>query len=324
MSKIQIITSSGLKYKNKQGVVAIKDGAKKSLDIQSIPSQPKPKWLKVSIPSGENYRELFKNVRTHGLNTVCEESKCPNLAECWSHKTATLMVLGNVCTRACKFCAVDTGNPHGWLDPMEPYRIAQSVAFMKLQYVVLTSVDRDDLEDGGANHIAKCVRQIKIRNPDVVVEVLSPDFSGSKDSLDVLLASGLDVFSQNIETVDRLTHFVRDPRAGYKQTLNILEHSNKKNMITKSGMMLGLGETTAEVIASMQDLYSAGVSLLTIGQYLRPTKYHIAMERFVTPEEFHRYEKIGFELGFKEVVAGPLVRSSYRAERAFLNLLNQG
>ena len=324
MSKIQIITSSGLKYKNKQGVVAIKDGAKKSLDIQSIPSQPKPKWLKVSIPSGENYRELFKNVRTHGLNTVCEESKCPNLAECWSHKTATLMVLGNVCTRACKFCAVDTGNPHGWLDPMEPYRIAQSVAFMKLQYVVLTSVDRDDLEDGGANHIAKCVRQIKIRNPDVVVEVLSPDFSGSTDSLDVLLASGLDVFSQNIETVDRLTHFVRDPRAGYKQTLNILEHSNKKNMITKSGMMLGLGETTAEVIATMQDLYSAGVSLLTIGQYLRPTKYHIAMERFVTPEEFHRYEKIGFELGFKEVVAGPLVRSSYRAERAFLNLLNQG
>ena len=322
MSKIQIITSSGLKYKNKQGVVAIKDGAKKSLDIQSIPSQPKPKWLKVSIPSGENYRELFKNVRTHGLNTVCEESKCPNLAECWSHKTATLMVLGNVCTRACKFCAVDTGNPHGWLDPMEPYRIAQSVAFMKLQYVVLTSVDRDDLEDGGANHIAKCVRQIKIRNPDVVVEVLSPDFSGSKDSLDVLLVSGLDVFSQNIETVDRLTYFVRDPRAGYRQTLSMLEHSSKKNMITKSGMMLGLGETTTEVVATMQDLCSAGVSILTLGQYLRPTKYHVAMKRFVTPEEFHRYEQIGFELGFKEVVAGPLVRSSYRAERSFLSLSN--
>ena len=321
MSKIQ--TSSGLKYKNQQGVVAIKDGVKKSLDSLPIPSQPKPRWLKVSIPSGENYRELLQNVRTHDLNTVCEESKCPNLAECWSHKTATLMILGNVCTRACKFCAVDTGNPHSWMDPMEPYKTAESVAFMKLQYVVLTSVDRDDLEDGGANHIANCVRQIKMRNPDVVVEVLSPDFAGCEDSLDVLLASGLDVFSQNIETVDRLTHFVRDPRAGYRQTLNILEHSSKKNMITKSGMMLGLGETTAEVIATMQDLYSAGVSLLTMGQYLRPTKYHVAMERFVTPEEFHRYEEIGFELGFKEVVAGPLVRSSYRAERAFLNLLNQ-
>jgi len=320
MSKFQ--TSSGLKYKNQQGVVAIKDGVKKSLDSLSIPSQPKPKWLKVSFPSGENYRELLQNVRTSDLNTVCEESKCPNLAECWSHKTATLMVLGNVCTRACKFCAVDTGNPHGWLDPMEPYKTAQSVAFMKLQYVVLTSVDRDDLEDGGANHIAKCVRQIKMRNPDVVVEVLSPDFSGSKDSLDVLLASGLDVFSQNIETVDRLTHFVRDPRAGYKQTLNMLEHSSKQNMITKSGMMLGLGETTTEVVATMQDLCSAGVSILTLGQYLRPTKYHIAMERFVSPEEFHQYEQIGFELGFKEVVAGPLVRSSYRAERSFLSLLN--
>ena len=211
MSKIQ--TSSGLKYKNQHGVVAIKDGVKKSLDILSIPTQPKPKWLKVSIPSGKNYRELLQNIRTHDLNTVCEESKCPNLAECWSHKTATLMVLGNVCTRACKFCAVDTGNPNSWLDPMEPYKTAQSVAFMKLQYVVLTSVDRDDLDDGGANHIANCVRQIKIKNPDVVVEVLSPDFAGSKDSLDVLLASGLDVFSQNIETVDRLTRFVRDPMA---------------------------------------------------------------------------------------------------------------
>ena len=162
-----------------------------------------------------------------------------------------------------------------------------------------------------------------MRNPDVVIEVLSPDFAGSKDSLDVLLSSGLDVFSQNIETVDRLTYFVRDPRAGYKQTLNMLEHSSKKNMITKSGMMLGLGETTAEVFAAMQDLYSAGVSILTLGQYLRPTKYHVAMERFVTPEEFHRYEQIGCELGFKEVVAGPLVRSSYRAERSFLSLLNR-
>ena len=321
MSKFQ--TSSGLKYKNQQGVVAIKDGVKKSLDSLPIPSQPKPKWLKVSIPSGENYHELLQNVRTHDLNTVCEESKCPNLAECWSHKTATLMVLGNVCTRACKFCAVDTGNPHSWLDPMEPYKTAQSVAFMKLQYVVLTSVDRDDLEDGGAHHIANCVRQIKMRNPDVVVEVLSPDFAGSKDSLDVLLVSGLDVFSQNIETVDRLTYFVRDPRAGYRQTLSMLEHSSKKNMITKSGMMLGLGETDDEITATLRDLRSVGVSLMTLGQYLQPTKYHLDVNRFVSPVEFDRYKEIGLGMGFKEFVAGPLVRSSYRAEQSFLNLVNR-
>ena len=321
MSKIQ--TGSGLKYKNQHGVVAIKDGVKQSLNITSIDGQRKPNWLKVSLPSGENYRELLHQVKSRGLNTVCEESKCPNLAECWSHKTATLMVLGNICTRACKFCAVDTGNPHGWLDPMEPYHTAQTVAFMKLRYVVLTSVDRDDLEDGGACHITECVVQVKKKNPDVVIEVLSSDFAGSKSSLNILLGSGLNVFSQNIETVHRLTHHVRDPRAGYQQTLGMLEHSHKKGTITKSGMMLGLGETAAEVVATMQDLRSVGVDLLTLGQYLRPTKYHVAMERFVTPEEFHRFEEIGFDLGFKEVVAGPLVRSSYRAERSFLNLLQR-
>ena len=321
MNNIQ--TGSGLKYKNQHGVVAIKDGIKQSLNITSVDGQRKPNWLKVSLPSGENYRELLHQVKSRGLNTVCEESKCPNLAECWSHKTATLMVLGDICTRACKFCAVDTGNPHGWLDPMEPYHTAQTVAFMKLKYVVLTSVDRDDLEDGGARHIAECVVQVKKKNPDVVIEVLSSDFAGSKSSLNILLGSGLNVFSQNIETVHRLTHHVRDPRAGYQQTLDMLEHSCNKGTITKSGMMLGLGETAAEVVATMQDLYSVGVSLLTLGQYLRPTTYHVAMERFVTPEEFHRFEEIGFELGFKEVVAGPLVRSSYRAERSFLNLMQR-
>ena len=321
MNKIQ--TGSGLKYKNQHGVVAIKDGIKQSLNITSVDGQRKPNWLKVSLPSGENYRELLHQVKSRGLNTVCEESKCPNLAECWSHKTATLMVLGNICTRACQFCAVDTGNPHGWLDPMEPYHTAQTVAFMKLKYVVLTSVDRDDLEDGGAHHIAECVVHVKKKNPDVVIEVLSSDFAGSKSSLNILLSSGLNVFSQNIETVHRLTHPIRDPRAGYQQTLDMLEHSGNKGTITKSGMMLGLGETAAEVVATMQDLRSVGVSLLTLGQYLRPTKYHVAMERFVTPEEFHRFEETGFDLGFKEVVAGPLVRSSYRAERSFLNLLHR-
>jgi len=277
--------------------------------------------MKVKAVLGEEYREIKNLMRSKELHTVCEEAGCPNIYECWESGTATFMIMGDTCTRACGFCDVNTGKPQS-LDWGEPTRVAESVKSMNLEHAVVTSVNRDDLEDGGANHIANCVREIKIRNPDVVVEVLSPDFAGSKVSLDVLLASGLDVFSQNIETVDRLTYFVRDPRAGYKQTLDMLEYSSKRNMITKSGMMLGLGETTAEVIATMQDLYSAGVSILTLGQYLRPTKYHVAMKRFVTPEEFHRYEQIGFELGFKEVVAGPLVRSSYRAERSFLSLSN--
>ena len=314
---------SGEKYTNQFGITAIKDGMKKTSDVSVDGLRRKPEWLKVQLPTGTHYKTLLKDVKTHGLNTVCQESKCPNIGECWNHSTATLMILGNICTRACRFCAVDTGNPKGWIDPSEPNNVAEVVSLMKLNYMVLTSVDRDDLPDGGARHIAHCVTQIKAKNPNVLIEVLSPDFSGSTASLDLLLQSELDVFSHNIETVERLTSLVRDPRASYRQSLDVLMHAYEKNMITKSGMMLGLGETDDEITATLRDLRSVGVSLMTLGQYLQPTKYHLDVNRFVSPVEFDRYKEIGLGMGFKEFVAGPLVRSSYRAGQSFLNLVNR-
>ena len=254
------------------------------------------------------------------LSSVCEESKCPNIGECWNHKTATLMVMGNVCTRACRFCSVDTGNPKGWLDQEEPRKIAETIAFMSLNYVVLTSVDRDDLMDGGSSHIARCVASSKKISPDVVIEVLSPDFRGNLDHLDTLLESGLDVFSQNIETVKRLTHAVRDPRAGYDQTLKMLRHASNKGLLSKSGMMLGLGEERDEVIKTMSDLRENGVKILTLGQYLRPTKNHLPVKKYIHPDEFTEYSEIGKDIGIDEVVAGPLIRSSYRADKAFMKI----
>ena len=314
---------SGEKYTNQFGITAIKDGMKKTSDASLNSRLRKPEWLKVQLPTGKHYKTLLQDVKAHGLNTVCQESKCPNIGECWNHSTATLMILGNICTRACRFCAVDTGNPKGWIDPLEPNNVAETVSLMALDYVVLTSVDRDDLPDGGARHIAHCVTQTKAKNPKVLIEVLSPDFSGSTASLDVLLQSTLDVFSHNIETVKRLTSLVRDPRASYHQSLDVLMHAYENNIITKSGMMLGLGETDDEIITTLRDLRSVGVSLMTLGQYLQPTKYHLDVARFVSPVEFNRYKEIGLGMGFKEIVAGPLVRSSYRAEQSFLNLLNQ-
>ena len=314
---------SGEKYTNQFGITAIKDGMKKTSDASLNSRLRKPEWLKVQLPTGKHYKTLLQDVKAHGLNTVCQESKCPNIGECWNRSTATLMILGNICTRACRFCAVDTGNPKGWIDPLEPSNVAETVSLMALDYVVLTSVDRDDLPDGGARHIAHCVTQTKAKNPKVLIEVLSPDFSGSTASLDLLLQSELDVFSHNIETVERLTSLVRDPRAGYRQSLDVLMHAYENNIITKSGMMLGLGETDDEIITTLRDLRSVGVSLMTLGQYLQPTKYHLDVARFVSPVEFNRYKEIGLGMGFKEIVAGPLVRSSYRAEQSFLNLLNQ-
>jgi lipoic acid synthetase len=314
---------SGEKYTNQFGITAIKDGMKKTSDVSVDGRRRKPEWLKVQLPTGTHYKTLLKDVKAHSLNTVCQESKCPNIGECWNRRTATLMILGNICTRACRFCAVDTGNPKGWIDPSEPNNVAKAVSLMELNYMVLTSVDRDDLPDGGARHIAHCVTQTKAKNPKVLIEVLSPDFSGSTASLDVLLQSTLDVFSHNIETVKRLTSLVRDPRASYHQSLDVLMHAYENNIITKSGMMLGLGETDDEIITTLRDLRSVGVSLMTLGQYLQPTKYHLDVARFVSPVEFNRYKEIGLGMGFKEIVAGPLVRSSYRAEQSFLNLLNQ-
>jgi lipoyl synthase len=277
----------------------------------------KPEWLKVSLPNGLGYRSVKDIVDLHGLNTVCQEAMCPNIAECWAAGTATFMLLGSTCTRACRFCAVDTGNPRGRLDPGEPEHVAGAVAKMGLKYVVLTSVDRDDLPDGGAEHFARTVRAIKARNPGVNVEALTPDFAGNLGSVELVLASGVEVYAQNVETVRRLTHPVRDPRASYDQTLAVLAHAKRTrpDVFTKTSLMLGLGETREEISATMHDLLAIGVDIVTFGQYLQPTRHHLPVERYVPPAEFDEIRDEGLEMGFVEVVAGPLVRSSYKAEQ---------
>jgi lipoic acid synthetase len=228
------------------------------------------------------------------------------------------MLMGSVCTRACKFCSVDTGNPKGWLDQEEPMKTAEAVKTMGLKYVVLTSVNRDDLEDGGAEHYAKTVQAIKSLNPDTAVEALTPDFKGISSSINTLVNSGIEVFAQNLETVERLTYPVRDPRAGYQQTLDVLLESKQINadVLTKTSLILGLGETDQEIEKAMDDLIAHKVDILTLGQYLRPTLNHLPVERWVTPDEFNKYREIGLKKGFLEVVSGPMVRSSYRAEQA--------
>jgi lipoic acid synthetase len=239
------------------------------------------------------------------------------MSECWSAGTATIMLMGDVCSRACRFCAVNTGNPRGWLDPQEPESTARSVQLMALKYVVLTSVNRDDLPDGGAAHYADCVRRVRALNPDTAVEALTPDFLGMTAAVDTVLDSGIAVFAQNIETVQRLTHPVRDPRAGYQQTLDVLAHAKayRPEVLTKTSLMLGLGETDHEIFACMDDLRAAEVDILTFGQYLQPTVNHYPIARYVAPEDFERYRQEGLRRGFLEVVSGVFVRSSYRAEQ---------
>lgn len=312
---IPIVVESGTKYRTPEGSVAIKDGMKR----RKTPTTPlpKPPWLSIRASHSPVFQEVKDIVAKHRLSTVCAEAKCPNMSECWSHGTATIMLMGSVCTRACQFCAVDTGNPHGWLDAEEPEHTATSVGLMGLQYVVLTSVDRDDLDDGGAAHYAKTIALIKSRYPEIKVEALTPDFKGSLAAVQAIIDSGVDVFAQNIETVRRLTHPVRDPRASYEQTLAVLDYAKKAGVLTKTSLMLGLGETEAEVLETMDDLRAIGVDVLTLGQYLQPTRYHYPIERYVTPEAFLRYRQLGLEKGFMEVASGPLVRSSYRADRIF-------
>jgi lipoyl synthase len=285
-------------------------------DAQPIRTR-KPEWLKVSLPAGTGYRSVKDIVDLNGLTTVCQEAMCPNIAECWAAGTATFMLMGSTCTRACRFCAVDTGNPHGKLDVLEPGHIAEAVEKMALKYVVLTSVDRDDLADGGAEHFARTVRAIKCRTPFVNVEALTPDFAGNLAGVSLVLESGVEVYAQNIETVERLTHPVRDPRAGYGQTLTVLAHAKATApaIFTKTSLMLGLGETRAEITATMHDLRANGVDIVTFGQYLQPTRHHLTVERYVSPAEFDEIRDEGMQLGFIEVVAGPLVRSSYKAEQ---------
>ena len=298
-------------------IKVIKNGVQRK-DAEKGPRERKPDWLKVKLPTGEGYGEVKKTVREHGLSTVCEEAMCPNIAECWSAGTATIMLMGSVCTRACRFCAVDTGNPRGRLDPDEPRLAADSVKLMGLKYVVLTSVDRDDLPDGGAAHYASAVREIKKVNPETAVEALTPDFQGRTEHVQLVLDSGVEVYAQNLETVKRLTHPVRDPRAGYEQTLRVLEYAklSRPDVLTKTSLMLGLGETDEEIVQTMDDLREVGVDIMTFGQYLRPTASHLPVVRYVPPEDFNRYRELGLAKGFVEVVSGPLVRSSYRAERA--------
>jgi len=310
------IIPSGTKYKTSEGFSAIKNGIKSRNNITGLRGR-KPAWLKAKISGGAIYEEVKSIVRSNKLSTVCEESMCPNIGECWNNGTATIMVMGAVCTRACRFCAVDTGNPRGWLDLEEPRNTALAVQLMKLVYVVITSVDRDDLEDGGATHYAACVREIKKLNPDTAVEALTPDFNGVDTNVNKVIMSGLDVFAQNIETVERFTRTVRDPRAGYRQTLDVLAIAKSMNpdVLTKSSLMLGLGETEGEILQTMSDLRASNVDIVTLGQYLCPTVNHLPVERYVTPGEFEKYRQLGLTMGFLEVVSGPLVRSSYRADK---------
>ena len=307
--------SSGEKFVNEKGIRAIKDGIKSSQENSQ--RLPKPKWLRVKVRGGAAYDKTRSIVHEHKLATVCEEAKCPNLSECWTSGTATIMLMGDVCTRACRFCSVNTGNPKGLLDSQEPGRTAKSVQLMGLKYLVLTSVNRDDLDDGGAGHYADCVKRVIELNPECSVEALTPDFEGVLADVEAVVDSGIVVFAQNIETVKRLTHPVRDPRASYQQTLDVLAHAKAYNpeVLTKTSLMLGLGESDDEILECMDDLRAANVDILTLGQYLQPTANHLPIDRYLSPEEFEGLRELGLKKGFMEVVSGVLVRSSYRAEQ---------
>jgi lipoic acid synthetase len=305
-----------VKIVNRDGIKAVKNGQKAN-KYSDIPNTRKPNWIRVKATFDPRYNAVKQQVKEKRLNTVCEEGMCPNISECWSNGTATFMLMGSVCTRACKFCSVDTGNPKGWLDHEEPKNTARAVSVMGLKYVVLTSVNRDDLADGGAEHYAQTVKAIKASNPNTAVEALTPDFKGIYSSIETIVNSGIEVFAQNMETVERLTHPVRDIRAGYQQTLDVLAESKRinPNVLTKTSLILGLGETDDEIEKTMDDLIANNVDILTLGQYLRPTLNHLPIEKWVTPEEFNYYRDLGLRKGFLEVVSGPMVRSSYRAER---------
>ena len=273
----------------------------------------KPDWLKINIPSGKEYKSVRLIVESHKLNTICTSGHCPNMHECWGRGTATLMILGDICTRSCKFCNVKTGRPLA-ADYEEPKRVANSVKLMKLKHCVLTSVDRDDMDDLGAGIWAETVKQVKLVNPNTTLETLIPDFDGKEDLIQMVIDSGPEVISHNLETVRRLTPKTRS-RAKYDLSLKTLEVIAKSKSVAKSGIMVGIGETPEEVYQTMDDLLAAGVEVMTIGQYLQPTKKHLPVLEFVTPEQFKEYETIGKEKGFKYIESSPLVRSSYRAEK---------
>jgi len=273
----------------------------------------KPDWLKIKLPSTGNYNWMNKTIRDHKLHTICTSGKCPNAAECWGNGTATFMILGDICTRACKFCNVKTGKP-GPVDFKEPFRIARSIQIMKLKHAVITSVDRDDLPDGGAGIWVETIKKVKEMNPVTTMEVLIPDFQGMSNLVQQVIDAEPEVISHNVETVRRLTPQIRS-RAKYDVSMDVLKYIASKGVVAKSGLMLGLGEKQEEVLATMDDLAEIGVSVLTIGQYLQPSPEHLKVEEYVTPEQFKFYETEGLKRGFKFVESGPLVRSSYHAER---------
>jgi len=301
---------------------------------------PKPTWLKAEVPRGENYEKLRSTVRSLKLATVCEEARCPNIGECWGGSkgtaTATIMIMGDTCTRGCAFCSVKTSRKPAPLDPNEPENVAEAVTKWGLDYVVLTSVDRDELPDQGANHFASTVKHLKAKDPNILVECLTPDFRGQLDLITLVATSGLDVFAHNLETVETLQRRVRDYRAGYRQSLTVLEHakfavenlrqnssddsrsSGRRPLVTKTSLMLGLGENDEDLKAALKDIRLAGVDVVTFGQYLRPTHRHMTVQRYVTPEEFNEWREYALQQGFKYVASGPLVRSSYRAGELFL------
>ena len=273
----------------------------------------KPKWLRVKLPTGENYRKVRSLVDEHKLHTICESGSCPNMGECWGEGTATFMILGNICTRSCGFCAVKTGRPEE-VDLYEPGKVAQSVKIMQVKHAVITSVDRDDLKDGGAEIWAQTVRAIRQQSPGTTMETLIPDFAGIWNNLQTIIDVAPEIVSHNLETVRRLTKAVRI-QAKYDRSLEVLFRLKKGGMRTKSGIMLGLGETEDEIIETMEDLRAVNVDILTIGQYLQPTPKHLPIAEFVTPERFEKYRILGLEMGFRYVESGPLVRSSYHAEK---------
>jgi lipoic acid synthetase len=289
-------------------------GTSCAADVPRAELHPRPSWLKVRFFGGENYQDLKRIMRSLGLHTVCESARCPNQGECWEHRTATFMILGDICTRACGFCAVTSGKPAGPPDEGEPERVAEAVEQMRLKYAVVTSVNRDDQPDGGAEIFARTIAAIRARIPECKVEVLIPDFRGDGAALETVVAAHPDVLNHNVETVPRLYRQVR-PGAVYTRSLELLRRAKQRapNMPVKTGMMLGLGEMREEVLQSMSDLVAQGTDILTLGQYLQPTRKHLPVVRFVHPREFAEYKQLGRELGFRHVESGPLVRSSYHA-----------
>ena len=285
---------------------------KEKIEKSKIPLGKRPDWLKIKLPVGDNYNEVRNLMRRLKLNTVCEEANCPNIAECWNHRTATFMILGNICTRTCGFCNVKSGLPTE-LDFDEPRRVVESIKELNLRHAVITSVNRDELYDGGAVIFKEMIRIARIEVPDCTIEILIPDFKGEEHAFEIIMQAPPDILNHNLETVKRMYHVVR-PQAKYDRSLKLIEWFKEKRLKTKSGLMVGIGEKPDEVLEVMNDLVSHGCDILTIGQYLQPTKQHLPVDRYVTPEEFRMYKEEGLKMGFKIVESSPLVRSSYHAD----------